>query len=103
MKATLVFKSHESMDLSIGMVFTPCITWRIHRGLILNPHAENPHYLPGDFQRLLHLPIFDDFNRYDNGKIVVVTHPEGHGTQEYIDLLLDDIKSQGIKFKVIEI
>ena len=53
MKFTLVFPSGEGTDLSIGLVFAPCVLWVIGSKILLNPHRENPHYLPGDFQDLL--------------------------------------------------
>jgi hypothetical protein len=37
MKATLVFQSHESWDVSVGMVFIPCLCWVIGNRKISNP------------------------------------------------------------------
>lgn len=103
MKATLVFKSTESIDLSIGMVFTPCICWVINKQTILNPHPDNPNYLKGDFQKLIQLPIFTEL-QYSSlawNKIVIVVHEEGHGTKDDIDNLASDIIAEGFELKIV--
>lgn len=100
MKATLVFKSHESIDMSIGMVFIPCICWVINNKTILNPHPDNPNYLKGDFQTLLKQSIFDNLTQK---KIILVIHEDGHGTSSDIDNLIDDIKSEGFNLKLVNI
>jgi hypothetical protein len=95
MKFTLVFPSNESSDLSIGVIFVPCLVWTIGNKYFFNPHRDNPHYLPGDFQDLviklsqkseLNFDIKEDLAR----KLFVIVHEIGHGTDAYLkDLLLD--------------
>ena len=53
MKFTLVFPSNESSDLSIDVIFVPCLVWTIGNKHFFNPHRDNAHYLPGDFQDLV--------------------------------------------------
>ena len=96
MKFTLVFPSSESTDLSIGLVFAPCILWVIRNKILLNPHRENPHYLPGDFQTLLLFLkegnyLIDESTERQRKKIFLIVHDIGHGIQSYLDDLIRDI------------
>ena len=96
MKFTLVFPSSESTDLSIGLVFAPCILWVIGSKILLNPHRENPHYLPGDFQTLLLFLkegnyLIDESTERQRKKIFLIVHDIGHGIQSYLDDLIRDI------------
>lgn len=109
MKATLVFQSNEPYDISIGMVFIPCICWVVGGKIILNPHSSNPHYLKGDFQYLLQCDYFKRHSYFENlksmgiKKVAVILHDVGHGTQGYIDLLIEDIKSENYKVEIIRL
>jgi len=100
MKFTLVFPSNEGSDLSIGLVFAPCLVWTIGNKHFSNPHRDNPHYLPGDFQDLviklsqksdLNFNIKENFGR----KLFVIVHKVGHGTDTYLKDLLVDIEKVG--------
>jgi hypothetical protein len=100
MKFTLVFPSGEGFDLSVGLVFAPCAIWKIGRCTLLNPHRENPHYLPGDFQDLLSVLIARKYldkpvSKQQIVKIYVIVHEIGHGVQSYLDDLVDDIAKTG--------
>jgi len=100
MKFTLVFPSGEGFDLSVGLVFAPCPIWKIGRRTLLNPHRENPHYLPGDFQVLLStlkgLKYVSQMDSDIQGeKIYVIVHYLGHGVQSYLDDLTSDIAETG--------
>lgn len=103
MKATLVFESHESWDVSIGMVFTPCLCWVIGTTRISNPHGDYPHYREGDFQNLLSHPKLKGNLTNEMRRLVVVTQDVGHGRQEDIDLLGEDIANSGFTLKVIQL
>lgn len=103
MKATLVFQSHESVDLSVGMVFVPCICWVINKKIISNPHPENPNYIKGDFQKLVKLPQFSHLKNALNKKLILVIHPEGHGAQSDIEMLIQDIKMEHYEVEIISI
>ncbi len=97
MKATLVFESHESKDLSIGMVFVPCICWVINEKIILNPHRNNPNFQMGDFQNLLDSEYLASLKNNPSQNLVIIVHPNGHGTQEDIDNLIHDAELIGYK------
>jgi hypothetical protein len=100
MKFTLVFPSNEASDLSIGMIFVPCLVWIIGNKQFFKPHSDNPHYLPGDFQDLvmklskkskLNFEIKKNLGR----KLFVIVHEVGHGTDTYLKDLLFDIEKAG--------
>jgi len=95
MKATLVFSSHESFDVSIGLVFTPCITWIFQNRTVLNPHRDLPSYKSGDFQKLTGASFFQRLlaeGKIDGKSVCVVVQRVGNGCQEDIDILITDIK-----------
>ncbi len=101
MKFTTVFPSPEGSDLSIAAVFTPCLVWKEGNMELLNPHPQNPHYLPGDLQALFaKVPL--QFRMEDYSKqVALIVHPVGHGTAEYRELLLADLRAMGFEPKVL--
>ena len=42
MHFTVVFNSHESHDLSYGLVFTPCPIWKKGNKELINLHPDEP-------------------------------------------------------------
>jgi hypothetical protein len=101
MKFTLVFPSNVASDISIGVIFVPCLVWTIGNKHFFIPHSDNPHYLPGDFQELviklsktsrLNFDIKEILGR----KLFVIVHEVGYGTDTYLKDLLFDIKEVGL-------
>lgn len=87
-------------DLAVGMIFAPCIIWTIGSKHFWNPHRDNPNYLPGDFQDLLEKISTSKGLYWDNTgnsgkKIFIVIHDIGHGTEDYLDNLISDIRASG--------
>lgn len=101
MRATLVFDSHESEDISIGMVFTPCLSWVVGKTVLLTPHRDYPSYRIGDLSTLLDLPALSSRLSRVNKKLVVVVHEAGHGEQSDIDQLLDEAMSLGFSVTTV--
>ena len=101
MKFTIVFPSHESSDLSIAAVFIPCLVWMEGKFQLLNPHPDNPHYEKGDLQRLFMDTVIKQQIADHTKNVTVVAHSTGHGTQEYLDLLLQDLRDECFEPKVI--
>jgi hypothetical protein len=102
MKFTIVFPSIESADLSIGVVFIPCLVWMDGSRKILNPHRDYPHYKKGDLNTLLmDTAIAERLSKHTN-QVTVVAHGIGHGTDEYLDLLLEDIRNEGFQPTLIK-
>jgi hypothetical protein len=95
MKFTIVFPSHESSDLSIAAVFIPCLVWMEGKHQLLNPHPKNPHYQKGDLNALFMDTAIKQQIADHTNKVTVVAHSTGHGTQEYLDLLLQDLRDEG--------
>jgi hypothetical protein len=103
MKATLVFNSNESEDISIGMVFTPCLSWVIGKTVLLTPHRDYPNYRKGDLSALLDLSKLSNSVRKTEKKLAVVVHKIGHGEQSDIDQLLDEAVELGFSTTVVKI
>jgi hypothetical protein len=101
MKFTIVFPSRESSDLSIAAVFIPSLVWMEGKRKLLNPHPKNPHYEQGDLQRLFMDTAIMKRIADHTKKVTVVAHSTGHGTQDYLDLLLEDLRDQGFEPAVI--
>lgn len=102
MQFTLVFPPAEGTDLSLAAVFTPCLVWKEGDRELLNPHPENPHYLPGDLQELFRrLPLHKRLDPQIR-RMILITHPAGHGTPAYRDLLLADLKEMGFDPQPVE-
>jgi hypothetical protein len=92
-------------DLAMGMIFAPCIIWTIGSKKFWNPHRENPHYLPGDFQKLIEKisttrRLHWDASGRSGEKIFIIVHEIGHGTEAYLENLLLDIKATGYSTQV---
>lgn len=101
MKFTLVFPSQEANDLSIGMVFTPCITWMHGNTALLNPHPQIPEYQLGDFQQLIDLPLLKSvLSKATTLYMHVIIHNEGHCTQHDLDMLTYDAHISGFSVHV---
>jgi hypothetical protein len=92
MKFSIVFSSEEGEDLSIGCVFAPCILWKLGRRTLLNPHRQNPHYLKGDIEHFLNETGYSQRIPELERRVCVVVHPNGHGTDEYLQLLVTDLE-----------
>ena len=52
MHFTVVFSSHESVDLAYGLVFIPAPVWVLGRQKLLNLNPRNPRYQRGSVRRL---------------------------------------------------
>lgn len=100
MKFTLVFSSSESSDLSVGGLFIPCFGWQI-KGRNHIPHSDYPHYRTGDFQFLISLLTKHETDLELPKKLVLVIHPNGHGTAADMERLRDEAQSLG--YEIIEV
>lgn len=103
MKATLVFGSGISTDISIGMSYIPCICWIVGRKIISNPHSSDPRYRRGDFDGLLELPLLRMLRKPEDKRLVIVIHEIGYADQDDIDLLIDDAKRAGFSVTTVNI
>ena len=101
MKFTVVFPSHESHDLSFGVVFIPCICWVRGNRILLNPHQTKPHYRKGDLQEFLDKTGTRKKIAPETKSVVLTVHPTGHGTQKDLELLEEDLWEAGFEVKVV--
>lgn len=101
MKFTIVFPSHESHDVSIGLVFIPVPVWMEGNRQLLNPHPRHPDYKKGDLQYFFEKTDFRKRIASHSNKVAVVVHPTGHGTEDYLNSLLEDLKQEGFEPEVV--
>jgi len=102
MHFTVVFNSHESHDLSYGLVFTPCPIWRKGDKELINLHRDNPHYERGDIQPLLNKENLTRLLAEDKPKsAAILIHSTGHGTPQDLANLRADLQAAG--FSVQEV
>jgi hypothetical protein len=101
MKFTLVFPTHESTDISLAALFVPCLVWHEGDRAISNPHPENPHYLPGDLQKVLELAEINCRISKDSNKVTIVCHPVGNGTEEDLKAIQADVSDLGFEPLVV--
>jgi len=97
MHFTLVFASHEAEDISFSICFNPCLVWVKGKEVVDNPHPENPEYQSGDLKNFLAKSNLEP----TSNNVAVIIHPDGHGQQKDLDLLLEDISAIGFKSQTI--
>jgi hypothetical protein len=101
MHFTVVFESHESHDLSFGLVFVPTPTWVRGAHHVCTPNTANPHYEIGSVRKLLDTAAIDEaFNTATNRRACIVTHSTGHGTADELEHLVTDLKMEGFSVVV---
>jgi hypothetical protein len=101
MKFTLVFPTDETTDLSLAVLFVPCLVWHEGDRAISNPHPENPIYLRGDLQKVLELPEINSRTSKDSNKVTIVCHPVGNGTEEDLKAIQADVTDLGFEPLVV--
>jgi hypothetical protein len=101
MKFTLVFPTDETTDLSLAVLFVPCLVWHEGDRAISNPHPENPIYLRGDLQKVLELPEINSRISKDSNKVTIVCHPVGNGTEEDLKAIQADVSDIGFEPLVV--
>ena len=101
MHFTVVFKSHESVDLSYSVVFTPCPVWMQGTKEVVNVHPDSPHYEPGDLIPLLESTDIEAKLGDGVRMATIVAHPDGHGTYEYLKALREDLEDHAFEVMVV--
>lgn len=102
MHFTVVFETPESTDASYGMVFIPCAVWVQGEREVVNLHWERPGYNRGDLEPLMRIERLQE-RIVDGGKVVVVCHPGGLGTDNDLGLLLEDLRREGFEPSVVDL
>ena len=101
MKFTVVFPSHESYDLSYGLVFIPCPVWVRGTEEILNLHPERPDYQKGGVRRLFTQEKIAIWEKGSKKQCLLIVHQTGHAQQKDLDTLRQDLMEEGFQVNVI--
>jgi hypothetical protein len=101
MHFTVVFDSHESYDLSYGLLFLPCPVWVRGEQEVINLHYENPRYQRGDLRPLLDKePILSNLAG-SHRQAALVVHSSGDGTPDDLASLQEDLRSEGFELQIV--
>lgn len=95
MHFTVVFSSHESVDLAYSLVFIPAPVWVKGERELLNLNPEGPGYRRGSVRRLLATEDIVPHLHADTKDSVIVVHPSGHGTDDDLRTLEADLRQEG--------
>jgi hypothetical protein len=102
MKFTVIFASHESSDLSYGLLFIPCPVWVQGGRQIINLNPEDPHYQPSGVRRLLTTERIILERRAEGTRAcTVVIHPQGHGSWQDLSTLIADLEGEGFRVTLV--
>jgi hypothetical protein len=92
---TLLFgQNPEGPALTYDLVFHPCPVWRKGETEIVVPDRNSPHYASGHLRTLLEKENLEPGNMH-SPHVTVVCHADGQGTEEDLNLLKSDLKSEG--------
>jgi hypothetical protein len=98
MQFTLVFESFEGTNLSYLLCFIPCPVWKKGDTEIINLHPEYPSVRLGDLKTLI------DIEKITNvEKLAVVIHGSGHGTQNDLSIILQELAELELKYNLIRV
>ena len=93
MKFTVTFNSHESADMSYGLVFIPSPVWVQGCREIIPLDTADPHYQQGGLRKLLNRELF--LRSLPEKTCSVTIHPHGHGCEADLQTLLHDLGQEG--------
>ena len=103
---TLVFKndSNEGPTVSYDLCFHPCVVWYNNGKEVLIPNSEVPSYEKGYLELLISKEsesgfIKKDFSNFN--QIWVICHEQGHGDENDLKLIQEDINDRGYMYKII--
>lgn len=101
MHFTVAFEAWESADLSFGLVFTPCPCWMLGSEKLVNLNPENPHYQAGSVRKLIDKTnILQDVANTNDKRVNVAVHRSGHGTENDLEALTEDLEREGFRVAV---
>jgi len=107
MHFTVVFRSHESIDLSFSLVFTPVSIWMQGDRKIVNlyqdVHQDHSGYELGDLRPLLELADVEAKLAQGARNAVVIVQDTGHGSKDDLANLKADLASEGFSVQEIGI
>jgi hypothetical protein len=69
---------------------------------LLIPHSENPHYTKGDLQILFMDTAIKRRIAKHTLNVTVIAHSTGHGTNEDLDILRNDLENEGFNVTIVQ-
>ena len=106
MHFTLVFNvlSKEGPSIAVNLVFHPCAIWRIGDWELV-PNTGGPEYCSGfvdelelrDGGLLMRLESNGFDTQASDMMVTVICHPNGHGTENDLEVLLDDLRAYKVR------
>lgn len=103
MHFTLILHSSSHESLSIDLEWVPCLCFKVGGDIVYNTyerHSEYAGYMSGDFTELckrfpINLEVAHPFS-----KSTIVVHSGGYGEAKDLDLLEQDLRSNGFSVDV---
>jgi len=106
MHFTVVFRSHESADLSFSLVFTPVPVWMQGDRKIVNlyqeVHQDHQGYELGDLKPLFKRAHVEAKLAQGARNAVVIVQDTGHGSKDDLANLKADLVSEGFSLQEID-
>ena len=102
MHFSIVFSGRESCDLSYGMVFIGCPVWIRGERKVLSPHPNDPSYRRGDLRLSLAKESLAENLDAAQKQAVIIVHPSGHGSEDDLSALQDDMRDEGFAFRTLD-
>ena len=94
-EAELLDRSGQAVEPNVySLKFEPCPIWRYGERWEVVPDGSNPRYAMGHLRHLLNRANFDA-DSADSNSVYVFCHFGGHGIPEDLELLEEDLKSEG--------
>jgi hypothetical protein len=103
---TLLFENNHGPTEIYELCFDPAVVWMKDGDMFCRPH-RGPHFMTGDFTYLLkkakiNREITDDYQVNPRPrKIGIICHDSGHGGYNDLELMVDEIKSEGFTPQVM--
>ena len=98
MQFTFVFESFEGTNLSYLLCFIPCPVWKKGDREFINLHSDNPNLKLGDLKALIDI---EEINM--TKKLVVVIHNSGHGSQNDLTIILNELEKLDLKYSLVRL
>ena len=101
MKFTLVFGTHEKIDLSYGLLFVPVPAWYRGNQELVRLSEDKVEYQGGSVGRLLAQEQVLRALQESQRSCTIVVHPTGKGTLRDMRTLVTDLRQEGFTVTVV--
>lgn len=100
MKFTVVFETHDRVDLSYGLLFVPTPFFVRGAQVVLNLNPQQKEYQLGSAARLINQEQIMRALPETIRACAVIVHPIGSGTIKDLETLVKDLRSEGFAVTV---